>query len=179
MLRPARGAQYRALQPFWGGGLRLPDRGCDRRELRAISAGSHQLDASTPVLEARDHVDVQVVDVLTRRAAVIPPHVHAHRMECALDLRLNRLDGQEEVPHRRVIEVQERGGVGARHDEDVPSGRWEDIQEGHGPRAFVNDLGGDAAGDDLAEDAIGHRGSVAQDRRSGWTRYGQDQATTR
>ena len=125
---------------------------------------SHHLDAPTPILEAGDHVDVQVMDVLAGREAMIPAHVHAQWPECALDLRLHGLDGEEEVAHRRVVEVRERGGVKAGDDENVPTGRREYIQEGHGPWDFMNYLSRDATGDDLAEDAIGHAGSVAQVR---------------
>ncbi len=145
--------------------LRRPDGGCDRGEFGAISTGPHHLDAPASVLEAGDHVDVQVVDVLARWTAVIPAHVHPHRVERALDLRLNGLDGEEELTDGRSVEVRERGSVSAGHDEDVPTGRREDIQEGDGPWTFVNHLGRDAAGYDFAKDAIGHVGSVAQDRR--------------
>jgi hypothetical protein len=144
--------------------LRLPDGGGDRREFGSISAGPHHLDASTSVLEAGDHVDVQVVDVLARCATVVPAHVHAHRLECAQDLRLYRLDGEKEVPHRRASKVEECRRVDSGNDEDVPTGRREDIEEGHGPWGLMNDLGRDATGEDLAEDAVGHAGSVAQVR---------------
>jgi hypothetical protein len=54
-------------------------------------------------------VDVQVMDVLARCATVIPVHVRAHWLECTLDLPLYRLHREEEVPHGRVVEVQEWG----------------------------------------------------------------------
>jgi hypothetical protein len=144
------------------GALRLPDGGGDRREFGSISAGTHHLDASPPVLEAGDHVDMQVVDVLARWTTVIPAHVHAQRLECALDPCLDGLDGLEEVAHRRVIKVEERGRVDAGHDEYVATGCREYIQERNRPGALVNDLGRNATGDDLAEYAVGHPGSLAQ-----------------
>jgi hypothetical protein len=55
--------------------------------------------------------------------------------------------------------------VDSGNDEDVPAGCREDIEEGHGPWGFMNNLGREATGEDLAEDAVGHGGSVAQVRR--------------
>lgn len=69
------------------------------------------------------------------------------------------------VPHRRASKVEKCGRVDSGNDEDVLTGRREDIEEGHGPWALKNDLGRDATGEDLAEDAVGHAGSVAQVRR--------------
>jgi len=157
------GVLHVVLQPGTGA-LRFPDGGGYRREFGSISAGTHHLDASTPILEAGDHMDVQVRDVLAGREAVVPSHVHAHRLKRALDLRLNVLHCQEEVPHRRAIEVENRGCMDSWNDEDVPAGCREDIEEGHGPWGLMNDLGRDATGEDLAEDAVGHAGSVAQVR---------------
>ena len=91
-------------------------------------------------------MDVQVGDVLAGCEAVVPAHVHADRVECALDLRLNLLHGQEEVPHRRAIKVEHRGRVNAGNDEYVPSGCREDIEKGHGSWGFMNNFGRDATG---------------------------------
>jgi hypothetical protein len=118
------------------------------------------LDAPAAILEAGDHMDVEVGDVLAGSEAMVPAHVHADWPECALDLCLNLLHSQEEVPHCRGIKVEHGGCVNSGNDENVPAGCREDIEEGHGPWGFVNNLGRDVTGEDLAEDAVGHAGSL-------------------
>ena len=60
---------------------------------------------------ARQHVHVQVEDVLARVPAVIPPDVHAGGTERVRHLPHHGLHGEEEAAHRAVGELRERRGT--------------------------------------------------------------------
>src|SRR4029078_9291051 len=110
-------------------------------------------------LPAPENVEVEVPHALPREVAVVhhePEGVRVSR------LRRDRSDDAEQVAAQRLVaQLGERWDMVSGHDEDMDGGVGMEVVHRAPTPVLMDDLPRDLAGDDPADHAVGHVGTIA------------------
>ena len=134
---------------------------CDCGDLVHVGPAGDPRQLQRIVLVAGDDVDVEVEDGLPGGGPGRVEEVEAVGLQRGLHSLGDPLGGDGAVAEVVGVDLQQVGGVPARDHQRVPARRRIDVHQRHRVLVGVDDLGGQIAGDDRAEDAVGARYRLA------------------